>query len=46
MVSMADTLRWCCAPPLSVEMVRRYESRSLAFPGEEALPAGDNATAG
>jgi len=43
---MADTLPCCCAPPLSVEMLRHNESRSQALPAEEALSAGDNATAG
>ena len=42
---MAETLPCCCAPPLSVEMLWRNESRSQALPAEEALPAGDNATA-
>ena len=43
---MAETLPCCCAAPLSVEMVLPNESRSQAIPAEEALPAGDNATAG
>jgi hypothetical protein len=43
---MAETLPCCCAPPLSVELVRRNQSRSQAPPAEEAPSAGDNATAG
>lgn len=46
MVPMADNLACWCGTTLSELMYRLYESSGQALPAEEAIPGGDNATAG